>query len=329
MDIYPTPGANILMIGRRFHDLRRFLTRNPKVMFGLSIIVFLMLVAIFGPLMLHNDPNAFSSDTLLPPSATHWLGTTQTGQDIFTQLVYGSRTTIFWGILTGLASIILAVVVGLTAGYFGGVVDELLSLLINVFLVLPALPLAIVLASFIPYKGPLTVALVIIFTNWAWTARILRAQTMSLRQSDFIEAARSSGETTLRLIFSELLPNEIALVVAHFIGATLHAILAEVGLEFIGLGDPNMVSWGSILYWAENNGALLLGAWWWFVPPGICIALLGSALTLINSGIDEIANPSLRPDTRDKALIKLPKPQVPQAPCEPSHGTDEAGSQLA
>jgi peptide/nickel transport system permease protein len=303
----PMPGAgsfSFVIIGGRLRDLWRLLTLNPKVMFGLGIVVFFALVAIIGPFVMHTDPNALSSTALSGPSAAHWLGTTQTGQDVFAQLVYGSRTTIFWGLLTGLGVTLLSIIVGLSAGYFGGIVDDLLSLLTNIFLVLPAFPLAIVLAAFVPYKGPITVAMVVLITSWAWGARVLRAQTLSLRKRDFIEAAKTSGETTMRIIFFELLPNEIAIVAANFIGTVIYVILAEVGLEFLGLGDPTVVSWGSMFYWAQNNDALLLGAWWWFIPPGVCIALLGAALTFINFGMDEIANPRLRRERKPKTASR-------------------------
>jgi peptide/nickel transport system permease protein len=299
------PGAgafSFATLGGQLSGFWRAMTRNPKVMIGLVILLFFVLVAIFGPLLLHHDPNALSSDNLQPPSAAHWLGTTQTGQDVFTQLVYGARTTIFWSALTGIVVTLLSIIIGVSSGFFGGWVDEILSLLTNVFLVLPALPLAIVLAAFIPYKGPVTVAVVVTLTSWAWGARVLRAQTLSLRQRDFIEAARTSGETNLRLIFFELLPNEIAIVAANFIGTAIYVILAQVALNFIGLGDPTVVSWGSMLYWAQNNDALLLGAWWWFLLPGLCIALLGASLSFINFGMDEIANPRLRREPKPKAV---------------------------
>ena len=236
----PMPGVgsfSFATVGGRLRDMWRMLLLNPKVMIGLSVVVFFVVVAIVGPLVLHVDPNALSPDSLQPPSATHWLGTTQTGQDIFAQLIYGSQTTIFWGFVTGLVVTLLSISVGLSSGYFGGVVDEALSLLTNIFLVLPALPLAIVLAAFIPYKGPLTVALVIMLTSWAWGARVLRSQTLSLRKRDFIEAAKAGGETNFRVIFYELLPNEIAIATANFIGTTIYVVLAQVTLDFIGLGN--------------------------------------------------------------------------------------------
>jgi peptide/nickel transport system permease protein len=312
--LMPGVGSfSFISIGGRLADMWRALTRNPKALTGLCVVIFFLLVAIFGPIILHNDPNALSPDTLQPPSAAHWLGTTQTGQDVFSQVVDGTRSSVFWGFLTGLLVTILSVAVGLSAGYFGGIIDEVLSLIVNIFLVLPALPLAIVLASFLPYKGPLTVSLVIMITSWAWGARVLRSQTLTMRNRDFVEAARSNGESTFRIIFFEILPNEIALVAAGFVSTVLFVILAEAGLEFIGLGNVTVVSWGTMFYWSLNNDALLLGAWWWFVPPGICIAILGASLALINFGIDEIANPKLRRELKPKALKARKAPQSQKA----------------
>ena len=172
----------------------------------------------------------------------------------------------------------------------------------NVFLVLPTLPLAIVLAAFLPYKGPLTLGIVIGVTGWSWGARVMRSQTLSMRGRDFVEAAQARGETTSRIIFFEILPNETALVAAELLGTIIYCILAEAGLEFLGLGNFSSVSWGTMFFFAQNNDALLLGAWWWFLPPGICIALLGAALALVNFGIDEIANPRLRTERGRQAL---------------------------
>ncbi len=302
------PGkADAELRNARLRDLWRLLTHNPKAFAGVCIVLFFVLVAIFGPLFIHSNPSAFSSDVLSPPDSQHWLGTTQTGQDVFAQLVVGTRVSILWGFFTGLIVTLLSITIGLAAGFFGGVVDDVLSLIINVFLVIPGLPLAIVAASYLSaYRGPLTIALVITLTGWAWGARVLRAQTLSMRKRDFVEAARSGGESAFRLIFFEILPNEIAIVAAGFVGTMIYVILSEAGLEFLGLGDPNVISWGTMFYWAQNNDALLQGAWWWFVAPGLCIALLGAGLTFINYGIDEIANPRLRREPKPKA-VKLRK----------------------
>ena len=272
-----------------------------KIRLGLGIIGLFVLVAIFAPLIAHQDPEAFSYDALQPPSLAHLLGTTQTGQDVFSQMVYGTRVTLLVGFSVGLIATAFSVIIGLTAGYFGGLVDEILSLLMNVFLVMPALPLAIVLSGYLELtnlRGPVPVAIVLVITGWAWGARVLRAQTLSMRQRDFVSAARASGENPLYIIFAEILPNEIAIVFSSLIFTVIYAILAEIGLEFLGLSDVTVPSWGNILYWASNGNALLLEAWWWFVPPGLCIALLGAGLAFINFGIDEITNPRLRDASR-------------------------------
>jgi peptide/nickel transport system permease protein len=279
----------------------RALTVNRKVAAGSIIVAFFLLVALFGPVFIHQDPNLLSNDANKAPSAAHWLGTTSTGQDVFNQLVVGTRSSIFWGFITGIAVAVLSVVVGLVGGYLGELIDEVLSLLTNVFLILPALPLAIVLASYFP-RGPQTVALVIVVTSWSWGARVLRAQTLSMRSREFVTAARACGESNLRIIFWEILPNEISIVAANFVTTTLYVILASATLEFLGLGDANTVSWGTMFYWAQKANALVLGLWWWFVPPGLCIAVLGAGLALINFGIDEIANPRLRTEPGPKAL---------------------------
>jgi peptide/nickel transport system permease protein len=280
------------------------MTMNRKATVGIAIVLFFMLVGLIGPFFMRSDPNAITNDALLPPLATHWLGTTQTGQDIFTQLIDGTRTSVFWGFATGLVVTAISVLVGLTAGYMGGFVDDVLSFLINIFLVLPGFPLAVVLAAYLPFKGPLTVAAVIAITSWAYQARVLRAQTLSMRSRDFVDASRSNGEATWRIIFFEIFPNEIAIVAAGFVSTAIYVILTAASLEFLGLGDPSVVDWGTMFYWAQNNDALLLGAWWWYVAPGLCVALLGAGLALINFGIDELANPRLRSERRLNKPLK-------------------------
>ena len=276
-------------------------TINRKMAAGSAILGFFIIVGLIGPFFMTIDPTATSHLFLAPPSAAHLLGTTVVGEDIFSQLIYGTRTSVFWGLGTGILVTLLSIVVGLISGYFGGLVDDLLTLFTNVSLVLPALPLAIVLAAYFP-RGPLTISLVIVFTNWAWQARVLRSQTLSMRSREFVEAARASGEYTWRIIFFEIFPNEIGLVVAGFVSTTIYVVLTWAALEFLGLGDGTIPSWGSILYWAQQAGALGGGLWWWFVPPGACIAVLGAGLSLINFGIDEIADPRLRVEHPAKVI---------------------------
>ncbi len=280
-------------------NIWRTMTQSRKVTAGSAIVGFFIVVGLFGPLIITTNPNATGPLFIAHPSAAHWLGTTVVGEDIFSQLINGTRTSVFWGLGTGLVVTLLSVLVGLVSGYFGGWIDDLLTLLTNVSLVLPSIPLAIVLAAYFP-RGPLTISLVIVVTNWAWQARVLRSQTLSMRNREFVVAARASGEHTWRIIFFEIFPNEIGLVVAGFVSTTIYVILAWAALEFLGLGDGSIPSWGSMLYWAQQAGALGGSLWWWFVPPGVCIAILGAGLSLINFGIDEIADPRLRSERPPK-----------------------------
>ncbi|MBA2284469.1 MAG: ABC transporter permease [Ktedonobacteraceae bacterium] len=294
-----TRFLNVLLV------IWRAMTTSRRVAVGSAIVGFFILVGLFGPFFMTIDPTATSHLFIAPPSSAHWLGTTVVGEDIFSEMVYGTRTSVFWGLGTGLLVTLISVVVGLVGGYLGGWVDDVLTLLTNISLVLPALPLAIVLAAYFP-RGSLTIALVIVTTNWAWQARVLRSQTLSMRSREFVTAARVSGESTWRIIFYEIFPNEIGLVVAGFVSTTIYVVLTWAALEFLGLGDGTIPSWGSILYWAQQAGALGGGLWWWFVPPGACIALLGAGLSLINFGIDEVADPRLR-STRPLKVKKSSK----------------------
>lgn len=275
------------------------LTINRKVASGSAVVGIFLLIAIFGPFLLHGDPNYITHAAKLPPSAEHWLGTTNLGQDIFGQLILGTQTSVLWGFFSGILVTVISVVVGLVGGYFGGVVDELLSFLTNVFLVLPGIPLMLVLSAYIP-PSALSVAVIVALTSWAWGARVLRAQTLSLRSREFVTAARSNGESAWRAIFFEIFPNQISLVAANFVSTMIQVILAFAALQFLGLGDISQASWGSMLYWAKTQGALLAGQWWWLLPPGVCIAVLGAGLSLINFGIDEFADPRLRSEVKIK-----------------------------
>jgi peptide/nickel transport system permease protein len=231
------------------------------------------------------------------PSSQHWLGTTQLGQDLFSQLIVGTRHSLTVGLLVGILSTLIAIVIGMTAGYLGGWIDDVLMLFTNVFLILPFFPVAIVAASYAQafnIKGLTVIVVVLTLTGWAWAARIKRSQTLSLRSKDFIQAAKVSGEPWPRIILFEIMPNMAALVAASFIFAAIFAVLGEAGLEFIGLGDINAVTWGTILYWAQNNQALLLHAWYWFIPPGLCIGVFAVGLTLLQYAIDEMTNPRLK-----------------------------------
>jgi peptide/nickel transport system permease protein len=280
----------------------KMLLTNRKATLGAAIVVAFVLLAVLGPVVFHEDPNAFVGEPNQPPSAAHLFGTTGQGQDVLAQTILGARVSLAVGFVTGAAVMAIGALIGMTAGYFGGWVDDVLSLVTNVFLIIPGLPLAVVIAAYLP-AGPITITFVLVLTGWAWNARLLRAQMLSLRDKDFVAAAIVSGEGSFRVIFREILPNMTSLLMSGFISATVYAIGAQVGLEFLGLGDVSLVTWGTNLYWASNNAALLIGAWWTVVPTGSCIALVGFSLVLINFAIDEITNPRLRAERAWSRLL--------------------------
>ncbi|GAL26828.1 (GlcNAc)2 ABC transporter permease component 2 [Vibrio variabilis] len=231
---------------------------------------------------------------LMSKKADHPMGTTRMGRDIWSQVVYGARVSLMVGFGAGITVCFLATVIGISAGYFGGRVDEVLTSAMNIMLVIPPFPLLFVVAAFIGEAGPLTIALVIGCMSWAWGARVIRAQTLSLREKEFVKAAEVLGESRLRIIFIELLPNLISIVGASFIGSVMYAILMEATISFLGMGDPNTISWGIMLYNVQTSSAMLIGAWWEVIAPCLALTFLVTGLALLNFAVDEIANPQLR-----------------------------------
>jgi len=278
---------------------------NRKSITGLIIIGLFTLVAIFAPIIAPFDPLEKDFTALRqPPSMTHWLGTTHMGEDVFSQIVWGTRGVLVVGFLAGVIATFIAVVVGVTAGYVTGWKSEGLSALTNVFLVIPGLPLIIIVASQFYNPSLILIAAVLAITGWAWGARVLRGQTMSLRTRDFVQAARANGEKLTRIIGVEMLPNLTAIIASSFVGTVIAAVLGLTTLAFIGVIPITNLNWGTILYWAQQNGAFP-NFWWWYIPAGLCIALLGMALSLVNFGIDEYVNPRLRSSgERARALRK-------------------------
>ena len=285
---------------RRGQRPRLRLPRSPKVLIGLALIVGFLVVAIFGTTLAPYDPSRTFSLTQsfpLPPSAHHLLGTTQQQQDVLSQLLVGTRSTVLVAFIAGWIAMVLSVVVGVTAGYLGRLPDDLLSMLANFFLVLPALPLLIVIFGFLKTNqgsDDLLIGVVIALTGWAWGARVLRAQTLSLRNRDYVDAARISGERSWRIITFEILPNLIPIVASSFLFTVLYGVGTYTALAFLGLVNPNHWSWGGELFYAQVAGGVSGGYWWLFIPPGLAVALLGAALALVNFGIDEFINPRLR-----------------------------------
>jgi peptide/nickel transport system permease protein len=278
----------------------RSLRRNPKALTGLIIFVIFLILAVVPQLFTSvRDPNRLAFAPSIPPGQDgHLLGTTALGQDIWAQLVYGTRQSLVIAVVAGLCATVLSVLVGVSAAYLGGVADEILSMLTNIFLILPTFPLIIILATYAG-KGTLTVILVVlVLTGWSYGANQLRAQALSLRNRDFLESARVRGERRSYIIVFEVLPTMTSLIVANFLGAALYSVLTAAGLQFLGLGDPNSISWGTMLYWSQNQQALQSGMPLWSIAPGLCVALLGVSFALLNYAFDEISNPALRPVRR-------------------------------
>jgi peptide/nickel transport system permease protein len=267
---------------------------NRKARAGLVILLVLVALAVFAPLIAPDAPTFTGFGRSLSPSGAHWLGTTGSGQDVLSRLVFGARVSLLVAFASGALATVIAVAVGLFAGYLSGFTEETITFVVNLFLVIPALPLMIVIAAYSPGRGVGVIVLVVVITGWAWGARVLRAQTSTLRRRDFVAAARMSGERIHRIVFREILPNMLSLVAASFLAAANAAVLGEAGLEFIGLGDPNTISWGTMLFWAQNDNVLLVGQWQQILAPGLAIALLAASLSLINFGIDALSNPRLR-----------------------------------
>jgi peptide/nickel transport system permease protein len=287
---------------RRGRRLWTALRRSPKATVGLAIFLLFCLMAVVPQLFAkESDTVALTFQPEVPPSGAHWLGTTNLGQDIFAQLIYGTRQSLLIAVVAGLFATVLSVIIGVSAAYLGGLADEVLSMLTNVFLIIPTFPLIIILSAYAG-RGNLTVVLVVlIVTGWSYGANQLRAQALSLRNRDFLESARVRGERRSYVIVFEVLPTMTSLIVANFLGAALYSVLTAAGLQFLGLGDPNSASWGTMLHQSQANLALQTGMPLWSLAPGLCVALLGVSFALLNYAFDEISNPALRPVRRRRA----------------------------
>jgi peptide/nickel transport system permease protein len=277
--------------------------RSWSIRVGVTILLIFVVLAIAGPWLV-GDPSATTGPVHAGPSAAHPLGTTNIGQDVLTQLVVGARGSLLVCTVAAAIATALAIAVGVTSAVLGGIWDDILSLFTNAMLVIPTLPLVVVIAGYAKNAGAIVVAIVIALTGWSWSARILRAQALSLRRRDFVLAARASGEGTFRIITFEVLPHLVPLIAAQFLGVVLYAIMTQAGLAFLGIGSVTDWTWGTMLYWANSSQAFQLGQWWWYVPPGLCIALFGTALVLLNSAIDRVADNRLAERTQRRQWLR-------------------------
>lgn len=281
---------------RRRHHFRFWyaIRHNRKATAGALILLFFLVLAIFPAEIAPYSPTATSFKPALGISAAHWLGTTAYGQDVWSQLIWGTRQSLIIAFAVGALSTAVSVIVGVSAAYLGGLADGVLSLFTDVLLVIPIFPLIIVIAAYLKNAGTVVIIIVLGALGWSYGARQLRSQVLSLRNRDFLESARVRGERKLYIIVVEILPTMTSLIVASFLGTAVYAVLTAAGLQFVGLGDPTSQSWGTMLYWAENNEALGAGMPLWAIMPGVCVALLGGGFALLNYAFDEISNPALR-----------------------------------
>ncbi len=280
--------------GKR-NEFLYFAFRNGKLRAGLAVILLFLALAVVGPFFVERDPFAYvNPHGAQPPSPEFWFGTTCFGQDVFAQFVLGLRATFLVGIVGGGLGTFIGLLIGFTAGYRGGLVDELLNMLTNIVLVIPTMAVLLIVAAYLQVRSLLTECLFIGLTSWPWAARAIRAQTFSLRTREFVDLARMSSRKPLKIIFTEIAPNMMSYLVMTFILQFGGAILIAATLDFIGLGPTNTVSLGLIMQYAVMWGALLLGSWWWFIPPGLGITAIVGALYVMNVGLDEVFNPKLR-----------------------------------
>ena len=308
----PLAGGGGIAGARSLRRMARAITANRKATVGTALLVLFTFVALFPGLIAHDNPQAEIYPRSQTPSAQHWLGTTSFGQDMFSQVIWGTRPVLLIAFGVGLLATVVAMLVGVAAAYLGGAWDGTLNVITDVLLVIPLFPLLIIIGSYLHGAGTSVMIAVIAATGWSYTARQLRAQALSLRNRDFLSAAKVRGERPLYIICVEIIPTMTSLLVAAFLTNALYAVLFSSSLQFIGLGDPNVTSWGTMLYWAENNEAFQVAPLW-IIVPGLCIVALGAAFALLNYAFDEIGNPALRP-VRRMAIPTRGVITVPAAP---------------
>jgi peptide/nickel transport system permease protein len=282
----------------------RLICQTRAGLVGLILLAFFTVIAIFGPWIAPQNPAAassYSSHILAPPSSAHWLGTEETGRDVLSLLILGTRVSMIVGISAALVSAVIGGIIGISAGFFGGWIDHSLTAIDDWFLVIPFLPLAIVLVSLLGQRaqsyrfGQISIVIIVIgVTGWAGTSRIIRSQVLSVKERMFLERSKGLGASTFWIMRKQVLPNVLPLIFANTVLIVAIAILSESTLSFLGLGDITHPSWGTMLDNANQSGAVSAGAWWYFIPPGLCICLLVMGFTLVGYAIEELVNPRLR-----------------------------------
>ncbi len=268
---------------------------NGRTMFSFIVLLLVLVFGIFGPLILNKTkPLVVVGGLYDPPSAKAWLGTDNFGRDVFTQLMFGTRSSLIIGVVAGAVATLTGLVIGTTAGYKGGLVEEILMAFTNVVITIPSIVILILLSIAISVRSIVIMGVIIGITSWPWTARAVRAQAASLRTREHVDIARLSGAKTMSLIIWEIIPYMLSYVVMAFVLQLSSGILQEAALSMLGLGPSNAVSLGIMLQWALLWDSVRTGAWWAFLPPALFLTIIAFSLLLLQSSIDEIFNPRLR-----------------------------------
>lgn len=288
----------------------RFFINSPKTTIGIILISIILILTMGAGLFTSYDPTyRFENEYHTPPNSEHILGTTQLGKDVFSQTLYGGRKSIIVGVTAGAITVVLGLFFGISAGYLGGVYDSIVTTIINIMMVIPSIVLLLIIASYLGQISPYLICIIIGLTSWPFNARVLRAQTMSIRNREFVYSAETLGESKLRILFVEIMPNMLSMISSSFVSTIIYAIMAHATLEFIGFGDPLAVTWGTMLLNAKNTGALHGHLWWEIIGPILGLVIIGGGLTLINFSIDEISNPKLRAQRIMRAYRRTVKKQ--------------------
>lgn len=279
---------------QKWQNYWSILSSNNLGLLGVGILIVFLLISLLAPLLAPYDPSMRVGGPFMKPNGDFLLGTNDIGQDILSELIYGTRVSLLIGVVAALISIVIGCLVGVVAGYYGGKVDSILMRFVDLILVIPFLPLMILLAAFI---GPSfwNIILVISLISWASPARVIRSQVLTLKTKGYVEAAKSIGSSIRIILTKHILPGVIPIALSQFVLAASHSILIEASLSFLGLGDPLTKSWGTILYYAQARGAFLTDAWiWWILPPGLLITTLVIGFAFTGYSLEEILNPRLR-----------------------------------
>jgi peptide/nickel transport system permease protein len=293
-------SARAITRARRRAGLQRFtrsFTKHRSGVAGVAILLFFVVLALLAPVLFPREmldiTKTLGNESLEPPNGEFWLGTDENGRSILAVLIWGARASLTVGLAASLISMVLGTLIGIASGHYRGVFGNALQRLVDWFLVIPFIPLVVVLAAVLGQRGLGTIVLVLGVTSWPATARLVRAQTLSVEGRPYLERAKVLGNSDWQQMTKHVLPNVMPLVLANTTLTVAIVILSETTLAFLGLGDPFLDSWGTMLDKATGAGAASTGAWWYLLPPGICVIVVVLAFTLIGRTLEVVLNPRL------------------------------------